>query len=348
MIKSIRLQNFQAHRDSKILFSPGVNAIIGKTGAGKTSILRALRWVLFNKPAGDALQSHWAEEARVDMELDNGDTISRIRTKTKNLYILNGKEFSAFGQGVPQEIRDVLNMEDLNFRSQMDAPFLLSQSPGEVAQVLNRIVNLDVIDTAQSNIRKKKAGIEAELKVKKKDVEDLGAQLAAFGYLESMEAAVARLEAMDKLRVSLAKSTTALQSLIAENGCLIAKKEQVARVLCIEKNYQKVTELVEKKKQAAGKHEKINGILDSINAQTQKRQRVDGLLLVEAPINKVLALIEEKKKAQTKYEAIEKIVLSIQRFEEKFDLAGAALTRFEEQFNKRMPKQCPLCGQEVS
>ena len=347
MIKSIRLQNFQAHRDSKILFSPGVNAIIGKTGAGKTSILRALRWVIFNKPAGDALQSHWAEDARVDIELDDGNTISRVRTKTKNLYILNGKEFSAFGQGVPQEIRDVLNMEDLNFRSQMDAPFLLSQSPGEVAQVLNRIVNLDVIDTAQSNIRKKKAGVEAELKVKKRDVDDLEIQLTEFNYLEEMEAEVAKLESMEKIRVAMAKSMTAIQSLLTESGRLTAKNEQVSRILRVEKDFQKITNLVEKKKQATDKHEKIKGVLDSIMAQTQKLRRADDLLSAEAPFNAVCVLIEKKNKAQTAHDAIGKLLLSIQNSKEKFDFVTAALVRFEEQFHKRMPRQCPLCGQEV-
>jgi exonuclease SbcC len=46
-IQTLTLQNFKAHRDRHIEFSPGTNAICGENGAGKTSILEAIAWVLF-------------------------------------------------------------------------------------------------------------------------------------------------------------------------------------------------------------------------------------------------------------------------------------------------------------
>lgn len=47
-IHSVTLQNFKAHGDRHIDFYPGVNAISGENGAGKTSILEAIAWTLFN------------------------------------------------------------------------------------------------------------------------------------------------------------------------------------------------------------------------------------------------------------------------------------------------------------
>jgi exonuclease SbcC len=47
-ILSVALQNFKAHRDRFFEFQPGTNAICGENGAGKTSILEAIAWVLFN------------------------------------------------------------------------------------------------------------------------------------------------------------------------------------------------------------------------------------------------------------------------------------------------------------
>ncbi|MBD1909531.1 MULTISPECIES: SMC family ATPase [unclassified Leptolyngbya] len=47
-ILSVTLQNFKAHRDRFIAFQPGTNAICGENGAGKTSILEAIAWTLFN------------------------------------------------------------------------------------------------------------------------------------------------------------------------------------------------------------------------------------------------------------------------------------------------------------
>ncbi len=47
-IISVILKNFKAHRDRQFEFKPGTNAICGENGAGKTSILEAIGWTLFN------------------------------------------------------------------------------------------------------------------------------------------------------------------------------------------------------------------------------------------------------------------------------------------------------------
>ena len=47
-ILSVALQNFKTHRDRYFEFQPGTNAICGENGAGKTSILEAIAWVLFS------------------------------------------------------------------------------------------------------------------------------------------------------------------------------------------------------------------------------------------------------------------------------------------------------------
>ncbi|MGP1382288.1 MAG: AAA family ATPase [Thainema sp.] len=47
-ILSVTLTNFKTHQDRHFKFQPGTNAICGENGAGKTSILEAIAWVLFN------------------------------------------------------------------------------------------------------------------------------------------------------------------------------------------------------------------------------------------------------------------------------------------------------------
>lgn len=47
-ILSVTLTNFKTHQDRHFQFQPGTNAICGENGAGKTSILEAIAWVLFN------------------------------------------------------------------------------------------------------------------------------------------------------------------------------------------------------------------------------------------------------------------------------------------------------------
>ncbi len=53
-IKKVRIQGFQSHLDSTFTLSPGLNVITGPSDAGKTAIIRALRWLAFNEPQGEA------------------------------------------------------------------------------------------------------------------------------------------------------------------------------------------------------------------------------------------------------------------------------------------------------
>ncbi|PZO11653.1 MAG: SMC family ATPase [Leptolyngbya foveolarum] len=51
-ILSVTLKNFKTHKDKHFEFELGTNAICGENGAGKTSILEAIAWVLFNHSGG--------------------------------------------------------------------------------------------------------------------------------------------------------------------------------------------------------------------------------------------------------------------------------------------------------
>ncbi|MGA0200562.1 MAG: AAA family ATPase, partial [Prochlorotrichaceae cyanobacterium] len=55
-ILSLSLKNFKIYHDRYFEFQPGVNAICGENGAGKTSILEAIAWVLFNYTGGCKLE----------------------------------------------------------------------------------------------------------------------------------------------------------------------------------------------------------------------------------------------------------------------------------------------------
>ncbi len=44
-LKSLRLENFQSHKDLYVEFSDGLNIITGTNNAGKTAIFRALDYI---------------------------------------------------------------------------------------------------------------------------------------------------------------------------------------------------------------------------------------------------------------------------------------------------------------
>ena len=194
MIKKITLKNFQAHKETSINFCNGVNTIIGSSDMGKSSIMRAFYWLFYGKPLGDDYASHWImdqdklkDEYSVSIETEKG-IVSRIKGKNKNVYLLNDKEFSAFGKGnVPEDVIDFLNISDINFQGQHDNSFLLSESSGEVSRVLNRYVRMDIIDTSLSNINSKYRKVKSKKELKEEELEQTQNELLTYSYIEQME-----------------------------------------------------------------------------------------------------------------------------------------------------------------
>lgn len=74
-ILSVVLHNFKSHRDQCYSFLPGTNAICGENGAGKTSILEAIAWSLFNYKGAykvEDLIRNGAASAQVRVSLVSG------------------------------------------------------------------------------------------------------------------------------------------------------------------------------------------------------------------------------------------------------------------------------------
>ena len=158
MFTKIEIKNFQSHKDTMIDFDKGINSICGESDNGKTAIIRAIRWVIENRPLGtDKLNSFWnkdfKEEMSVKLYTENG-WVQRIRTKDRNGYTIctdgTPVELSAVGTDVPQEVKDFLKVNDINFQYQFDSPYLISMSSGEASKYLNNIIHLDSIDSMMS------------------------------------------------------------------------------------------------------------------------------------------------------------------------------------------------------
>lgn len=160
---SLTLHNFQGHESLALDFNHKIISIKGPTDSGKSSILRALRWVALNDLGGDEFIREGAKKTKVVLEvhqpakesntqMSHIHEITRIKGSTTNTYELNGEEFKAFGQGVPSDIVNLLNVNEINFQAQHDSPFWFNETAGEVSRRLNAVVDLSVIDTTLSNI----------------------------------------------------------------------------------------------------------------------------------------------------------------------------------------------------
>src|SRR4030067_845394 len=153
MIKSIKIGNFESHKNTFLKFKKSVNIISGKSDHGKSAAFRAFKWVLRNKPSSDSFRSHWGGATGVEIKFSDGHILKRSKGR-ENTYVLDKKKYKSFGQNIPEDIEKITKISDINLQSQFSPPFLLTNSSGEAARFLNSIVNLEDIDTAQSNIKK--------------------------------------------------------------------------------------------------------------------------------------------------------------------------------------------------
>lgn len=201
MIKSLRVQNFESHEDTNLEFSPGLNVFIGESDRGKSGVFRAYKLLTQNKPGGDWMRPlFWDGATTITGEFINPDLIlQRIKGKSENSYILNDEKPINAGTSVPQNIADLLDVDDVNLQTQIDRAFLMFETAGERGRILNRIAGLDEIESTLDNAKRDVSRLtnlweseKATLKAKEKELEE-------FINIEDMERRVSLIDDMQKL-----------------------------------------------------------------------------------------------------------------------------------------------------
>ena len=173
-IKTIKLENFQSHKNTVINCDSNLVVLTGESNNGKSAVLRALNLVLANRPSGLAYVSNWAKEVNSKGEIvlkkgavcsvtivligDDGNehTVTRLRSRDKNIYVVDGVELEAVGTSVPKQVLALTNMHECNVQSQDDPYFMLTLPAGQVASKLNELVHLDSIDMAYEHLKSNK------------------------------------------------------------------------------------------------------------------------------------------------------------------------------------------------
>jgi len=200
-IKKIILENFQSHKYTELEFDYGLNVIVGPSDQGKTAIIRALKWALFNEPSGDFFIREGENECSVTVVFSNGIKLKRYRSKTKNYYHLydnSGQEivYEGFGTKVPQEIIDKISLRKvlldenrpnlITIGEQLEGPFLLSEKSSTRANAIGRLVGVHIIDDALKDTLKDNRNLNMKKKSLEESVEKLTASLLEYEYLDDL------------------------------------------------------------------------------------------------------------------------------------------------------------------
>jgi DNA repair protein SbcC/Rad50 len=294
-LESITLQNFQSWEKQTIHFSPGFNAIIGDSDSGKSAIERAIRWVVENRPSGDDFVSWFAESDKSTfVKLRFTDNfVTRKKDGKKNIYKTKDLVLEAFKSEVPDEIKSIINMQEYNIQSQHKKYFLLQETPGERARILNQAVGLDIIDSLFSHINEKTLELNRNLKrvlETKKNLED---KLQEYQNLDKIEEIIYALQKKaDFLKFNNSKINRSSE-ILTNMKAIDAKSKTLKKWLEIQPEYDVLTKKTALYDEIAGKKLKAEEKLSSIKDIQLKTQQLGKTL--KSDIEKYLSILSKNK-----------------------------------------------------
>ena len=210
MIKSIELQNFQPHHNTKVELHESVNVIQGLSDSGKSAFLRGIDAVLRKAPFYLTFDK---DSGKNTITFDNDDVISRSFTKTKiqkcpnckekvkpedqiceacgeflsissseEFYMLNDERRDRFGKKLPEFITDFTMIKPiqfldneifLNFAEQHEPMFFVSDL--YTGSLRNKMISTlipdsEKIDVLIKELVSEKLNSSAQLKVYNKQL----------------------------------------------------------------------------------------------------------------------------------------------------------------------------------
>ena len=135
----VQIKDYQIIKNASLEFIPGLNVIVGPSNNGKTSILKAIKALLFTVPGTTPIRS--GQSSYIVGIQYNGHIVILQKGLKESAYTIDKEKYSKFGQTTPEIVSNSLNIkelilngnkEQLNFWDQMNYPFLLDKSSVEL------------------------------------------------------------------------------------------------------------------------------------------------------------------------------------------------------------------------
>lgn len=345
MINKIILKNFQSHENSSLNLHDGMNVIVGPSDSGKTAIIRALKWLFFNKPSGDAYRRIDSDETVVTIE--GKDEVARAKTNRENTYILNTVELRAFGTEVPEAIQKALQMSAVNLQEQMDSPFLLGDTSGSISQFFNRITKLDKIDTSLQYLQKEYRATKNELDFTNKQLIDIRSELTNYHFIEEVEAKLTIIEQKEKQYEDIGKRINLIRQTITQYKLTEQLINGLSTKILPENEINKILGWYEKYRSVTQETLNLKGIFVNYKIKISELEKLEKIVVAENLVNKILELYDKARKFNRQDVLIRNIINNIQANKSAAEKAEKALLILEEEFRRDFPEYCPLCNTKI-
>lgn len=211
-ISQIDIRNFESHQDTVLDLHPGVNVFTGANGVGKSGLLRAIMFVVYNHPTvGFDNMVRWGKtSASVKIDTYDGCWVLREKGKNVNKYVVFDPSqspepvtFEGFGTEPPEAVGVALGIQPvsmgksdkifLHFSQQDEPTFMLSKSAPEIARWMYSLTNLEDIQAAIDSLNLDYKAKGDSVKEADKRIDRLSKEMLGFQDVEGKERAVKEL-----------------------------------------------------------------------------------------------------------------------------------------------------------
>lgn len=259
-ISRVEIHGFQSHDNTVIDFHDGLNIITGESSNGKTAIFRAILWVIDNSPSGNAFITNNRKKCSVRITFSDGTYIERGRTKSSTGYydVFDGTQvqhFEGFSNNIPIEVLNAHQMPKipvtrntdthLNVITQLEKPFLLTDSVNEKAAAIGRITGTDIFDNAIKRLTNKSMEQSRIVTTMLTMQESLEQQLNAFDEA-AINAEITAITELSEKADNLIKEITAMNDIINTSHKLNNESKHIAGLLIHLDNFKNKGALITK------------------------------------------------------------------------------------------------------
>lgn len=177
-LRTLELTNFRQHAATRFDFEPGITGIVGRNGAGKSTVLEAIAWALYGQAAArgakDSIRNLRAPAragVRVALTFDLGSHTYRVvrSLATAELYLDDSPTPMASSlSAVTDVLQRVVGMTrqeffQTYFTGQKELQVMGAMSPAERGAFLSRVLGYDQLRVAQDSLRERRRDLTGQL-----------------------------------------------------------------------------------------------------------------------------------------------------------------------------------------
>lgn len=281
ILNKLYLSNYKQYRHLELEFREGLVGVIGKNGAGKSTIFEAILYCLFGRDESNKalVRSSFADDPKANVALELSFSISEIQYRVHRAF--RGKAMAVGAElyrndalvakgvsDVNSELVKILHMERDAFKrsvfSGQKELSELSDTSGEARKkMIRKMLGLDTLDDAQARVGA--------------DIRDLNSQIVGQRHNLLSDEATASLEK------EIGEQTNALKD---KRQTLTAETDKLGKT---EAEYKVKKLAFEAEEKRLNQHHALE------RAMAQARERVNGLKEQQETLDKKIAALQQQK-----------------------------------------------------